>query len=161
MLKGNLFQFKYDTKKSAPASWKQWMLWLPAFQKVSSVYVSPDLMYDLSDLPNLSGPIAPTLADKGLELLNEQEREVAGETAWMMIGLKLEEQQRSLVTLLYTKPNHSTMCCQRLEIIQFIGWEEPELPICNSFSPPHAIFLSCFTHPTHVNRTGAAEKTCQ
>jgi hypothetical protein len=38
-------------------------------------------------------PLAPTLADKRLELLNEQERGVAAETAWMIAGLKLEEQQ--------------------------------------------------------------------
>lgn len=69
------------------------MLWLLAFQKVSSFYVSPDLTYNLSDLPNLSCSIAPTLADKRLELLKEQERGVAGETAWMMVGFKLEEQQ--------------------------------------------------------------------
>ena len=43
--------------------------------------------------PTQFGPLAPTLADKRLELLKEQERGVAGETAWMIAGLKLEEQQ--------------------------------------------------------------------
>jgi hypothetical protein len=33
------------------------------------------------------------LADKRLELLKEQDRGVAGETAWMIAGFKLEEQQ--------------------------------------------------------------------
>jgi len=33
------------------------------------------------------------LAEKRLELLNYQERGVAAETAWLMEGLKLEEQQ--------------------------------------------------------------------
>jgi hypothetical protein len=37
--------------------------------------------------------LAPSLADKRLELLKQQERGVAGETAWMIAGLKLEEQQ--------------------------------------------------------------------
>jgi hypothetical protein len=41
----------------------------------------------------LSKSIAPTLAEKRLELLKEQERGVGGETAWMMAGLKLEENQ--------------------------------------------------------------------
>lgn len=37
--------------------------------------------------------LAPTLADKRLKLLNEQERGVAGETTWMIAGFKLEEHQ--------------------------------------------------------------------
>jgi hypothetical protein len=41
--------------------------------------------------PHLSS--APTLAEKRLELLKELERGVAGETAWMITGLKLEEHQ--------------------------------------------------------------------
>ncbi|KAF8801187.1 hypothetical protein BYT27DRAFT_7216293 [Phlegmacium glaucopus] len=36
---------------------------------------------------------APTLAEKRLHLLKEPERGVAGETAWLMASLKLEEQQ--------------------------------------------------------------------
>ena len=41
--------------------------------------------------------LAPTLADKRLELMKEPERGVAGETAWMIAGFKLEEQQWVLV----------------------------------------------------------------
>jgi hypothetical protein len=63
----------------------QWMSWLLAFRKVSLFIHLPDL----SDSPH----IAPTLADKRLELLKQQERGLAGETAWMIVGLKLEEQQ--------------------------------------------------------------------
>lgn len=37
--------------------------------------------------------LAPSLADKRHELLQQQERGVAGETAWIIAGLKLEEQQ--------------------------------------------------------------------
>jgi hypothetical protein len=33
------------------------------------------------------------LAEKRMELLKSQERGVAGETAWLMAGLKLEEEQ--------------------------------------------------------------------
>jgi len=48
---------------------------------------------DSLDLTCTIGPLAPTLADKRLELLKEQEQGVAGETAWMITGLKLEEKQ--------------------------------------------------------------------
>jgi hypothetical protein len=41
------------------------------------------------------------LAEKRLELLKYQERGVAAETAWLMEGLKIEEQQWVLVHLLY------------------------------------------------------------
>jgi len=37
--------------------------------------------------------LAPSLAEKRLQLLNIQERGVAGETGWLLAGLKLEEQQ--------------------------------------------------------------------
>lgn len=37
--------------------------------------------------------LAPSLADKRLVLLQIQERGVAGETGWLLAGLKLEEQQ--------------------------------------------------------------------
>jgi len=36
---------------------------------------------------------APSLAEKRLQLLQIQERGVAGETGWLLAGLKLEEQQ--------------------------------------------------------------------
>jgi hypothetical protein len=36
---------------------------------------------------------APSLAEKRLQLLQTPERGVAGETAWLLAGLKLEEQQ--------------------------------------------------------------------
>lgn len=36
---------------------------------------------------------APSLAEKRLKLLQIQERGVAGETGWLLAGLKLEEQQ--------------------------------------------------------------------
>jgi hypothetical protein len=61
------------------------MLWLVAFQKVCSFIYLPNLSDSLR--------LAPTLADKRLELVKEQERGVAGETAWIIAGLKLEEQQ--------------------------------------------------------------------
>jgi hypothetical protein len=48
---------------------------------------------DLSDSPCDPTALAPTLAEKRLQLLQEQERGVAGETAWMIAGLKLEEHQ--------------------------------------------------------------------
>jgi hypothetical protein len=60
------------------------MLWLLAFPKVSSLC-----------LPHLSDSLilAPTLADKRLELLQQREQGMAGEAAWIIAGLKLEEQQ--------------------------------------------------------------------
>jgi hypothetical protein len=64
------------------------MLWLAAFRKVSSSFIHQ--IYP-THFPLL--PLAPTLAEKRLEMLKEQERGVAGETAWMVAGLKLEEQQ--------------------------------------------------------------------
>jgi hypothetical protein len=37
--------------------------------------------------------LASTLAEKRLELVESQDRGVSGETAWIIAGLKLEEQQ--------------------------------------------------------------------
>ena len=45
------------------------------------------------DLSDSSPHLAPTLAEKRLKLLKEQERGAAGETAWMIAGFKLEEHQ--------------------------------------------------------------------
>jgi hypothetical protein len=75
------------------------MLWHPVFRKVRNfnhAYLSDS--YNLPDSQILSDSqilraLAPTLADKRLKLLNEQERGVAGETAWMIAGFKLEEHQ--------------------------------------------------------------------
>jgi len=41
----------------------------------------------------LTGTLAPTLAQKRLELVESQERGVSGETTWIIAGLKLEEKQ--------------------------------------------------------------------
>ena len=41
----------------------------------------------------IDGILAPMLAQKQLELVQSQERGVSGETAWIIAGLKLEEQQ--------------------------------------------------------------------
>jgi hypothetical protein len=43
--------------------------------------------------PTYIAALAPSLADKRLALLQIQERGVAGETGWLLAGLKLEEQQ--------------------------------------------------------------------
>jgi len=37
--------------------------------------------------------LAPTLAQTRLQMLKSQERGVTGEAAWLVLGLKLEEQQ--------------------------------------------------------------------
>ena len=55
------------------------------FPKVSSIHLPIHLFDSLL--------LAPTLAGKRLELLQQQERGMAGESAWMIAGLKLEEQQ--------------------------------------------------------------------
>lgn len=64
----------------------------PEAMDVMAPRIPKGLFIDLPDLSD-SFPLAPTLADKRLQLMKEQERGVAGETAWMIAGLKLEEQQ--------------------------------------------------------------------